>query len=76
MMVVGNCRRERDSNIIEMSIPELLFLCTNCLSVDLPKSAASSKAFILYQWVGTVEPSAMEKCSTNHKVTPQNLGIR
>ena len=27
------------------------------LSVDLPKFAASSKAFILYQWVGTVAPS-------------------
>ena len=30
------------------------------LSVNLPKSAASSKAFILYQCVGTVDPSAVE----------------
>ena len=26
---------------------------------NLPKFAASSKAFILYQWVGKVEPSVM-----------------
>ena len=28
---------------------------------NLPKSAASSKVFILYQWVGTVEPSANKR---------------